>query len=65
MNKNRTIKCDCCGQFVSTKQLSPEGGGSLSFTPDTVFTYEEMLYRCKRCTENIGFVSSYQCVKYG
>lgn len=59
------IKCDCCGQFISIKQLSPEGRGSSFFLPDTAFTYEEMLYRCERCTENIGSVSSYQCVKYG
>ena len=53
----KDIKCDCCGQFVSAKQLSLEGGGSLSFCPDTAFTCEEILYRCKRCTDNIGSVS--------
>lgn len=54
------IKCDCCGRFISYKQLELDGGASSAFVPDSDVSYEENIFRCKSCTETKGMATPYQ-----
>lgn len=59
MNKN-PIKCDICGKFISYSELQKGGGASSCFIPDTEFTKEEHIFRCKSHTITAGIPESNQ-----
>ena len=59
-NNKWDIKCDNCGKFISSKELSKDGGASQCFIPDSDVSYEEFRFRCKKCTELLGRIKSLQ-----
>lgn len=61
-NYRYNIKCDNCGRFINTSELTKGGGGSMCFVPDSDRSTEEIRHRCKKCTEKYGKVLSYQSV---
>lgn len=52
--RNNQIKCDICGKFISHSELNKGGGASSCFIPDTEFTNEEHIFRCKSHTTTAG-----------
>ena len=51
--------------FVALKAAEDEnGGGSQMFIPDTEFSVEEIIHRCKKCAEEHGPARSYQYPNY-
>ena len=59
MNKD-PIKCDACGKFIPYIELQENGGGSSCFIPDSDFTIEENIFRCKQHTTASGIPQSNQ-----
>jgi hypothetical protein len=51
---SNNINCDNCGKFINFSDLDKGGGGSTLFVPETPFTFEEQIFRCKKCTSIIG-----------
>ncbi len=52
------IKCDSCGKFIAYQEF--QEGASQLFIPDSAVSTEELVYRCKKCTEKHGKPVSYQ-----
>ena len=50
---NNTIKCDCCGKFISYQDLE-DGKAKAEHTPDSHFTVEGVDFVCKKCHERKG-----------
>ena len=53
-NKGNKIRCDHCGKFINNNDLIENGGGSKCYIPDSEVSYEEIGFRCKKCTTSFG-----------
>lgn len=42
--------CGCCGRFVNPQHK----GTSMLFVPGSDVSYEELEYRCAKCTQKYG-----------
>ena len=43
------IKCDCCGKFISDKDLRSGKAYNIMITPDSAFSTETYEAKCRDC----------------